>query len=78
MSQRFRIYALEILKQRPAVTTQWQLMVRILDLSDGQVISLEIHDSTPHYEFHVYSHVQFEFSVNLIAALIGFGLRLFQ
>ena len=74
----FQIYALEILKQHPAITTELRLMVRILDLSAGRGIPLEIHASTPHYEFHAYSQLQFELTTRLIAALASFELRLFQ
>ena len=53
-------------------------MVRILDLSAGRGIPLEIHASTHHYEFHAYSQLQLELSTRLIAALAYFELRLFQ
>jgi miniconductance mechanosensitive channel len=74
----FRLYALEVLRNHPAIVNDMRLTVRLLDIAAGRGIPLELYAFTPHHEFHAFSELHFELSTRLISMLPRFQLRLFQ
>jgi miniconductance mechanosensitive channel len=74
----FRLYALEVLRSHPAIVNDMRLAVRLLDMTTGRGIPLELYAFTPRHEFHAFSELHFELSTRLISMLSRFELRLFQ
>jgi hypothetical protein len=73
----FRLYALEVLRNHPAIVNDMRLAVGLLDMAAGRGISLELYAFIPRHEFHVFSELHFELSTRLISMLSCFGLCLF-
>jgi miniconductance mechanosensitive channel len=74
----FRLYALEVLRSHPAIVNDMRLAVRLLDMTTGRGIPLELYAFTPRHEFHAFSELHFELSTRFISMLSRFELRLFQ